>query len=117
RLNQIKERLQEMLFSNCDNLFAFNVSAADAKLLEAEFQERMTQKHIISQPPLHCYARMTIPDYPQQFASIRLAKPASWNASPERLTQAESIKQQNRTRFMPATTCDRQHEAHLKQFL
>src|SRR5262249_2027955 len=99
------------------NLFVFNVSAADAKLLEAEFQERMTQKHIISQPPLHCYARITIPDHPQQFASIRLARPASWNASPERDAVAEHIKRQNQIRFMRASTCDRMHEDHLKQFL
>ncbi|MBA2680410.1 MAG: hypothetical protein H0U76_18675 [Ktedonobacteraceae bacterium] len=117
RLNQIKEGLQEMLFSNCDNLFAFNVSAADAKLLEAEFQERMTQKHIISQPRLHCYARIAIPDYPQQFASITLAQPASWDSSPASQAQAENIQQQNQARFMLATTCDRLHEAHLKKFL
>jgi hypothetical protein len=117
RLSQIKEGLQEMLFSNCDNLFAFNVSAADAKLLEAEFQERMTQKHIISQPRLHCYARLAIPDYPQQFASITLARPASWDSSPAHQAQAKTIARENQARFLPAATCDRQHEAHLKKFL
>ncbi|GHP00764.1 hypothetical protein KSF_108110 [Reticulibacter mediterranei] len=117
RLNQIKEGLQEMLFSNCDNLFAFNVSAADAKLLEAELQERVTQKHIISQPRLHCYARIAIPDYPQQFTSITLAQPASWNASEAQLTQGKTIQQQNQARFLLAATCDSLHEAHLKKFL
>jgi hypothetical protein len=117
RLNQIREGLQEMLLSNCESLFVFNVSAADARLLEAEFQERMTQKHIISQPPLHCYGRITIPGYPQQFASIRLGKPASWDAEPERLAVAENIKQQSQARFMPAADTDRQNAAHLKKFL
>jgi hypothetical protein len=117
RLNQIKEGLQEMLLSNCDNLFVFNVSAADAKLLEAEFQGRVSQKHIISQPRLHCYARIAIHQYPQQFASLSLARPESWDASQERRSQAENIRRQSLLRFMLATNCDSLHEAHLKKFL
>ncbi len=113
RLNQIKEGLQEMLLSNCDNLFVFNVSAADAKILEAEFQERITQKHIISQPRLHCYARIAIPDYPQQFASIQLARPASWDTPSQRLEEIEQAP----ARFLSADQCDQLHQAHLKKFL
>lgn len=117
RLNQIQEGLQEMLLSNCDNLFTFNVSAADAKILEAEFQERVTQKHITSQPRLHCYARIAIPDYPLQFASVTLAQPPSWDASPGKQALADEIQRVSLARFKEATEIDRLHEAHLKQFL
>lgn len=117
RLNQIQDGLQEMLLSNCDNLFAFNVSAADAKLLESEFQERVTQKHIISQPRLHCYARIAIAGHPLQFASVTLAQPASWEASLAREDLAQGIQQANQARFKQADVIDQQHEKHLNQFL
>jgi hypothetical protein len=117
RLNQLQDGLQEMLLSNCDNLFAFNVSAADAKILESEFQERVTQKHILSQPRLHCYARVAIPGYPLQFASVTLAQPSSWDASPARQVVADEIQHENHTHFKQAADIDRQHEAHLKKFL
>ena len=117
RLNQIQDGLQEMLLSNCDNLFAFNVSAADAKILESEFQERVSQKHIISQPRLHCYARITIAGHPQQFASVALAQPASWESSVSREDLALGIQQANHARFKGAAEIDQQHEKHLNQFL
>src|SRR5256885_2710593 len=44
RLNQAKEGLLEMVLSNCQNLFAFTMSAADARLLEEEFQEKVLMK-------------------------------------------------------------------------
>ena len=78
RLNKIRDGLLEMVFSTCDNLCAFNVSAADAKLLEDEFRKVVEQRHIISQPRLHCYARLAIPGYPIQIVSVALARPASW---------------------------------------
>ncbi|GCE32045.1 hypothetical protein KDA_75290 [Dictyobacter alpinus] len=117
RLNQLQDGLQEMLLSNCDNLFAFNVSAADAKILESEFQERVTQKHILSQPRLHCYARVAIPGYPLQFASVTLAQPPSWGSSPDRQALADEIQRENHARFNNAADIDRQHEVHLKKFL
>ena len=50
RLTQQKEGLLEVVLSNCQNFFAFNMSAADAKLMEAEFQDKVLQKDFISQP-------------------------------------------------------------------
>lgn len=117
RLNQIQDGLQEMLFSNCDNLFAFNVSAVDAKILESEFQERVMQKHIISQPRLHCYARVAIEGYPLQFASVTLAQPASWDTTFTQAAQALGIQQANHAGFLEVGEIDRRREAHLKKFL
>lgn len=117
RLNQLQDGLQEMALSNCDNLFAFNVSAADAKILEAEFQERVSQKHIISQPRLHCYAKIAIEGYPLQFASVTLAQPASWATAAPAQATANAIQHANHVRFPEAAAIDRLHEAHLKAFL
>ncbi len=117
RLNEVKEGLLELLLSNCDNLFAFNVSAADAKLLEAEFQEKVSQKHILSQPRLHCYARLSLPGVPVQFASVSLDQPASWSQAQSRHALSQEIVRGNQARLLSAAEADRRHEAHLAQFL
>src|SRR5712692_581409 len=117
RLNEVKEGLLELLLSNCDNLFAFNVSAADAKLLEAEFQEKVSQKHILSQPRLHCYARLSLPGVPVQFASVSLDQPASWSQAQSRHALSQEIVRGTQARLLSAAEADRRHEAHLAQFL
>ncbi|MGH2510345.1 MAG: type IV secretion system DNA-binding domain-containing protein, partial [Ktedonobacteraceae bacterium] len=53
QLNAIKDGLLETVLGNCETLCAFNVSAADARILEEELQKKVSQKHIISQPRLH----------------------------------------------------------------
>ncbi len=117
RLNQIKEGLLEMVLSNCENLCAFNVSAADARILEEELQQKVSQKHIISQPRLHCYARLSIQGYPLQVASVTLAQPASWQRTTTQKQQAEDIRRSNQQRYLPAAEVDRLHAEHLKRFL
>lgn len=117
RLNKIREGLLEMVFSNCENLFAFNVSAADAKLLEEELRGVVEAKHIISQPRLHCYARLSLPDAPVQIASVSLRAPASWTASRAREQLARSIRERHLQQQASVDDIDRQYAAHLAQFL
>jgi hypothetical protein len=117
RLNKIRDGLLEMVFSTCDNICAFNVSAADAKLLEEELRKVVEQKHIISQPRLHCYARLAIPGYPIQIVSVALAKPPSWQHSPARTRQADMIRAYNQQQNAQAADIDSQYAQHLKQFL
>jgi hypothetical protein len=117
RLNKIRDGLLEMVFSTCDNICAFNVSAADAKLLEEELRKVVEQHHIISQPRLHCYARLAIAGYPIQIVSVSLAKPPSWQHSPTRMRQAEAIRQYSQRQNAHAADIDRQYAQHLTQFL
>lgn len=117
RLNQIKEGLLEIVLSNCENLCAFNVSAADAKILEEELQERVSQKHVISQPRLHCYARLAIMGYPLQFASVQVAPPASWKKGTSAQMRIDQVRSRNRARLLTLATVDAMHAEHLKQFL
>jgi hypothetical protein len=117
RLNQIREGLQEMVLSNCQQLCVFRVSAADAKIMEAELQEKVTIKHVISQPALHCYARLTLPGYPLQIVSVQLTSPASWQDDPVRDAIVEEIRRTNQDRNLPADEVDRRYAEHLHQFL
>ena len=117
RLHQIKEGLLEMVFANCEHLFAFGVSAADAKLVEAELHEQVSVKHIISQPPLHCYARLAIAGHPLQIASVTLAEPASWQPTPAQTRQVEDLRRRQRGRLRRASEVDRLHAEHLSHYL
>jgi len=117
RLNQIKEGLLEIVLSSCENLCAFNVSAADAKILEEELQERVSQKHIISQPRLHCYARLAFADHPLQFASVQVAPPASWSKDTSQQARISSIRKRSRARVLSLAAVDALHTSHLKEFL
>jgi hypothetical protein len=118
RLNHIREGLLEMVLSNCDNLFAFNVSAADAKLVEEELRGQVEQRHIIAQPRFHCYTRLSLPGYPLQIFSMTLATPPSWQRSIAHQQQATAIRQDNvRRHTTPASEVDQRYADHLKQFL
>ena len=103
--------------SNCQNVFAFNMSAADARLLEEEFQEKVLMKDFISQPRLHCYARLALEGASMQLASVLLKQPASWDASPARLRLAQAIRDQNRQGKPGASKVDDQRKRHLERFL
>ncbi|BCL83597.1 hypothetical protein ccbrp13_60620 [Ktedonobacteria bacterium brp13] len=117
RLNKIRDGLLEMVFSTCDNICAFNVSAADAKLLEEELRSVVEQRHIISQPRLHCYVRLAIPGYPVQIVSVSLASPPSWQYNAARLSQADAIRRDNQDHYAHADAIDQQYAQHLTQFL
>ena len=117
RLNKIRDGLLEMVLSNCQQLCVFRISAADAKEMEQELQEKVTIKHIISQPGLHCYARLTLPGYPLQIISVALARPASWKDDPARDHLVEEIRRINHGRCLPVAEIDRLYEEHLRQFL
>lgn len=117
RLGQIKEGLQEMLLSNCEQLFAFNVSAADAKLLEGEYQDKVTAHHFLSQPPLHCYGRIAVPGFPLQFASITLARPPGWQSTFEQERHVERVQRAAHGRLMRAEEIDQRYHEHLARFL
>src|SRR5947209_6106572 len=99
------------------NFIAFNMGAADARLLEEEFQEKVLQKDFISQPRLHCYARLALEGASIQIASVLLKQPASWDASPARLRLARAIRDQNRQRKPGAWQVDDQRKRHLARFL
>jgi len=117
QLNTFREGLLDTVLGNCENLCAFNVSAADAKILEEELQKKVSQKHIISQPRLHCYARLAIPDEPLQIVSVALARPSSWKRTPAQNAQIQAIRSQNQDRFRSSAEVDGLHDEHLKRFL
>jgi hypothetical protein len=117
RLNKIRDGLLEMVLSNCQQLCVFRISAADAKMMEQELQEKVTIKHIISLPSLHCYARLAIPGYPLQILSVELAHPTSWKDDPSLDHLVETIRRTNQDRYQPAAEVDRLYEEHLRQFL
>jgi hypothetical protein len=117
QLNTFREGLLDTVLGNCENLCAFNVSASDAKILEEELQKKVSQKHIISQPRLHCYARLAIPGEPLQIVSVALARPLSWQRTSSQDVQIQAIRDHNQRRFLPVSEVDRLHEAHLKRFL
>jgi hypothetical protein len=106
-----------MVLSNCQQLCAFRVSAADAKIMVEELQEKVTIKHIISLPALHCYARLSLPDYPLQIVSVQLTPSASWLDDPARDAIVDEIRRTSQDRNLPADEVDRRHAAHLHQFL
>ena len=95
RLKQLKDGLLETALSNCENLCVFNVSAADAKLLVPELREQVSVKHLLSQPRLHCYARLALPDLPIQIASVALDAPGSWHPAPGQATLIAAIRQRS----------------------
>jgi hypothetical protein len=117
QLNTLREGLLDTVLGNCENLCAFNVSASDAKILEEELQQKVSQKHIISQPRLHCYARLAIPDEPLQIVSVALASPPSWKRTPAQNARIQAIRNRNQARFRSAMEVDDLHAAHLKRFL
>ncbi|GCE50591.1 hypothetical protein EI42_04410 [Thermosporothrix hazakensis] len=117
RLNQIKDGLLEIILANCENLWSFNVSATDARLLEEEFQKKVTQKYLLSQPRLHCYTRLSLPGHPLQFASFEVAHPDGWQKNASQDATREHIRRQAQARCLPATQIDANHAKHLKQFL
>ncbi|GHO82321.1 hypothetical protein KSZ_03270 [Dictyobacter formicarum] len=117
RLNKIRDGLLEMAFSTCDTICAFNVSAADAKILEEELRQVVEQRHIISQPRLHCYARLAIPGYPVQIMSVTLARPSSWKHTAANQQRAEAIRHTNQQQRARAADIDRHYARHVAQFL
>ena len=117
RLNKVRDGLLEMVLSNSQQLCVFRVSAADAKEMEQELQEKVTIKHILSQPGLHCYARLLFPGYPLQTISVALVHPASWKENPAQDHLIEEIRRLNRGRCLPIAEIDRLYEEHLHQFL
>jgi len=117
QLNEFRQGLLDVVLGNCENLCAFNVSASDAKILEEELQKKVSQKHIISQPRLHCYARLAIQGEPLQIVSVALNAPPSWQRTPALEARIKDIRDQNRGRFRPVAKVDELHKAHLKRFL
>jgi hypothetical protein len=117
QLNTFREGLLDTVLGNCENLCAFNVSASDAKILEEELQKKVSQKHIISQPRLHCYARLAIADEPLQIVSVALVSPPSWKRTPAQNARIQAIRRQNQDHFRSVAQVDDLHEAHLKRFL
>ena len=117
RLNKIRDGLLEMVFSNCQHLFAFRVSAADAKLLEEELQERVTPKHITSQPPLHCYVRLTLPGVPLQIFSLLLAQPPTWHDDPVRDRQVDDLLADQRVQALPLAEVERRYAERMLPLL
>ena len=117
RLNKLRDGLLEMVFANCENVCAFNVSAADAKVLEEELRGQVQQKHILSQPRLHCYARLAVAPYPLQVVSVFLVSPPAWQQSTAQEQQVQAIRQRNQQYTTPVAEIDRQYANHLSQFL
>jgi hypothetical protein len=117
RLNKIREGLLELILSNCQHLFAFRVSAEDAKVMESELQEKVSIKHIIAQPNLHCYARLALPGHPLQIASVSLLPPGGRINDPQQEQIVADILTTSQQQATPVDEIDQHYREHLKRFL
>jgi hypothetical protein len=117
RLEQMKEGLEMMTFSNCAQLFAFATSAEDAEKLEKELHGLVTVPYILNQPRLTCYARLALPDQPVQIFSMQLAKPEGWEHSPANEEKAASIRASSRKLHPTAAQVDERLLANSKRLL
>jgi DNA helicase HerA-like ATPase len=59
-LSQIDEQVRDAIFGNVGTLIAFRVGAADAELLEKEFQLEFTADDLVNLPNYHIYLRLMI---------------------------------------------------------
>jgi hypothetical protein len=117
RLEQMKEGLEAITFSNCAQLFVFATSAEDGEKLEKELHEQVTVAHILNQPRLNCFAKLALPDQPLQIFSMQLARPEGWKRSPEHEARAETIRVWNQERHLSRAEVDALLEAHTKRYL
>ena len=117
RLEQMKEGLQTIALSNCAQLFVFATSAEDAETLEKELQGQVALPHILNQPRLNCYARLTLSEQPLQIFSMQLAKPASWERTLQGERLAGAIRQVNRTRYPTSEQVERYLAARMQRIL
>nr|BBH92282.1 hypothetical protein KTA_04810 [Thermogemmatispora argillosa] len=104
RLSLLREGLLELVLANCQQLFVFSVSAADAMLLEGELHHQVSAAHLVRLPPLHCYARLSVPGFSQQVISLQVQPPPG--ARLQGQTSAAIRAQQRRCR-RPAAEVDR----------
>jgi hypothetical protein len=117
RLNRIRDGLLDIVLANCEQLFAFAVSASDAEVLESELHKRVTPEHIMSQPRLSCYARLVLPEQPLQISSLALAEPSSWQRTPSSVRQAEAIRDTNRAGYLTADQVEDHLSKHVQSYL
>ena len=117
RLEQIKKGLGAITFSNCQQIFAFATSAADAKILQMELHEQVEQADIMSQPPLHCYVRLTLPGHPIQVASLELVRPEAWQRTPESSRRAGAIRTNNQGRHLARKRVEQDLTDHSNLYL
>jgi hypothetical protein len=93
------------------------MSAADAKMMEEEYQLKVLQKDFITQPPLHCYVRLAIEHEPIQIASVFLARPESWGDSSKGQDNVRMIRDLNHKGGASAQKIDDDYKEHLQRFL
>ena len=117
RLEQMKEGLETITFSNCAQLFVFATSAEDAEKLEKELHGKVSVPHILNQSRLNCYARLALADQPMQIFSMQLARPEGWERSPENEARAETILAWNRERHPAAVQVDHYLTEHHRRFM
>ena len=117
RLNKIRDGLLEMVFSTCENICAFNVSAEMRNCLKKNCA-KSSSNAILSQPRLHCYARLAIAGYPIQIVSVSLARPPSWQSFPNTQEDRPRLSvDYNQRQNALADDIDQQYAQHLAQFL
>lgn len=117
RLEQMKEGLEAMTFSNCAQLFVFATSAEDAEKLEKELHSVVTVPNILNQPRLTCYAKLALPDQPLQIFSMQLAKPLGWKKTRAHDEMAEAIRASCRKLQPAAAEVDQLLIANSKRLL
>jgi hypothetical protein len=117
RLKHVREGLIELILSTCPHLCVFRVAAADARLLHAELQERVAERHLTGQPTLHCYARLALSGYPLQVVSLELAQPKSFRPDPATAAQIQALRDAGRKLTLSAAEVDRRYGEHVRRFL
>jgi hypothetical protein len=116
RLEQMKEGLEQMTFSNCAQLFVFATSAEDGEKLEKELHEQVTVPYILNQPRLTCYARLALPDQPVQIFSMKLATPEGWKRTAENEARAARIRARNQAGRLSHNDIDQMLEQSVRWY-
>lgn len=78
-LDEVDRSLRATVLSNTDHLFAFAMSAEDAKAL-APYLDGVEPADLINQDAYTCYARLALAGRRLPPFSLRVAAPAAWDA-------------------------------------
>jgi hypothetical protein len=89
-LDRLGATLRATVLGNISNLFAFGMSADDARKIAPELDGTVTEQDLINLEDYSCYARLTSGGQRLRTFSLRLAPPPSGSSSQEQSIRAYS---------------------------
>lgn len=96
-LDTLDPALRATVMSNIDTLFAFAMSADDARLIAPELDEFLTVRDLINLPDYSCYVKMTVQHRRVPVFSVELDPPVFLAGEPE------ILRERTRERYAPKT--------------